>query len=333
MTETATAPISMTIRGTGSYRPRDTLESSQIDARFEWAPGTCLSRYGIEMRHVASEDETTSFMAAEAAKHALGMAGCKAADLDLILGACGVMEQPIPSTAVLVQNRLGLGRSGVPAYDVNATCLSFLQALDLAAMQISCGRVRRVLVFSSDIASVGLDWAHPEAAAIFGDGAAAVVVEAGGEGAVLARDFRTYGEGCDACVLAAGGTRVNPARGIGLGDDRFRMDGAQAYRVASRHLPRFIARLMRRADRVMEQLDCVIPHQASAQALEHAAGMLRLASDRMIDIFGRTGNQIAASIPTALDHAVRSGRFKRGDTGLLIGTSAGISIGGAVVRF
>ncbi|RNF34595.1 3-oxoacyl-ACP synthase III family protein [Paracoccus methylarcula] len=332
MSATNTDPINLTIRGTGSYRPRQTLESSQIDIRFDWAPGTCLSRYGIETRHVAAEDETTSFMAAEAAKLALDMAGYSASDLDMILGGCGVMEQPIPSTAVLVQDRLGLGRSGIPAYDVNATCLGFLQALDLAAMQISCGRARRVLVFSSDIASVGLDWSHPEAAAIFGDGAAAVVVEAGGNGAVLASDFRTYGEGRDACVLAAGGTRVNPARGIKPGEDRFRMDGAQAYRVASRHLPRFVARLLRRADKAMDQLDCVIPHQASALALEHAAEMLRLASGRVVDIFAGTGNQIAASIPTALDHAVRSGRFKRGDTGLLIGTSAGISIGGAVVR-
>lgn len=333
MSVTNTTAINLTIRGTGSYRPHQTLESSRIDTRFGWSPGTCLHRFGIETRHVATEDETTSYMATEAAKLALDMAGCKASDLDMILGACGVMEQPIPSTAVLVQDRLGLGRSGIPAYDVNATCLSFLQALDLAAMQISCGRVRRVLVFSSDIASVGLDWTHPEAAAIFGDGAAAVVIEAGGDGAVLATDFRTYGEGRDACVLAAGGTRVNPARGIKPGDDHFRMDGAQAYRVASRHLPRFVTRLLRRADRVMDQLDCIIPHQASAQALEHAKEMLHLASDRVVDIFARTGNQIAASIPTALDHAVRSGRLRRGDTGLLIGTSAGISIGGAVVRF
>ena len=326
------APIPLTIRGTGSYLPCRRVASEEVDARMGWAPGRCRVRYGIEARHVAAPDETTSFMAARAAERALEMAGLAPADLDLILGACGVMEQPIPSTAVLVQDRLGLGATGMPAYDVNATCLSFVQALDVAALKLAAGEARRVLIFSSDIASVGLDWDHPEAAAIFGDGAAAVVVEAG-EGAVLARGFETYGEGRQACVLAAGGTRVNPARGIGAGEDRFVMDGAQAFRVASRYLPGFVSRLLARAGIELGAIDCVVPHQASAQALRHAVRGLGLGRGRVVDIFSRTGNQIAASIPTALDHAVRSGRLRRGQTALLMGTSAGISLGGAVVRF
>lgn len=325
--------IAMTIAGTGSYLPRQVLSSEAVDNRLGWAPGTCAARYGIMARHVAGPEETSSFMAAAAARRALEMAGRAASDLDLILGACGVMEQPIPSTAVLVQDRLGLGASGIPAYDVNATCLSFLQALDLAALHVQAGRARRVLVFSADIASVGLDWSRPEGAAIFGDGAAAAVVEAGGEGAVLAHDFRTYAEGREACVLAAGGTRVNPATGIGPGEDRFRMDGARAFRVASHHLPRFVLRLLRQAGLGPQALDCVIPHQASAQALDHAIRALRLPAARVIDIFARTGNQIAASIPTALDRAVRGGRLRRGQTALMIGTSAGISLGGMAVRF
>ena len=324
-------PAPLTIRGTGSYLPRARLTSEAVDRRMGWPQGRCAERFGISVRHVAGAEETTSFMAARAAGRALEMAGLAAGDLDLILGACGVMEQPIPSTAVLVQDRLGLGASGVPAYDVNATCLSFLQALDLAALKIAAGEARRVLVFSSDIASVGLDWDHPEAAAIFGDGAAAVVLEAG-EGALLARGFETYAEGRGACVLAAGGTRVNPARGMAAGADRFVMDGGQAFRTASRYLPAFLARLLARAGVERGAVDCVLPHQASAQALRHAARALGLGRDRVVDIFARTGNQIAASIPTALDHAVRSGRLRRGQTALLLGTSAGISLGGAVVR-
>ena len=325
-------PTPLTIRGTGSYLPRRRLASEEVDARMGWAPGRCRARFGLGARHVADADETTSFMAAEAAGRALDMAGLRPGDLDLILGACGVMEQPIPSTAVLVQDRLGLGASGVPAYDVNATCLSFLQALDLAALKIAAGDARRVLVFSSDIASVGLDWSRPEAAAIFGDGAGAVVLEAG-PGALLAHGFETYSEGRGACVLAAGGTRANPARGIAAGEDRFAMDGAQAFRVASRHLPGFVSRLLARGGVERGALDCVVAHQASAQALRHAGRALRLGRERVVDIFARTGNQIAASIPTVLDHAVRSGRLRRGQTALLIGTSAGISLGGAVVRF
>ncbi|ABL68781.1 3-oxoacyl-[acyl-carrier-protein] synthase III C-terminal domain-containing protein [Paracoccus denitrificans] len=325
--------INLTITGTGSYLPATVLNSTDIDDRMGWARGECEARFGIARRHVAMPDETSSFMGAEAARRAMEMAGCGPQDLDLILGACGVMEQPIPSTATLVQDRLGLGRSGIAAFDVNATCLSFLQALDLAALHVQCGRVRRALVFSSDIASVGLDWNRPEAAAIFGDGAAAVVVEAGGKGAVLAHDFQTYAHGHDACVLAAGGTRVNPARGIAPGEDRFRMDGGKAFKLASRYLPRFLQRLLQKAGVGLAGIGCIIPHQASAQALQHAARNLWLPPGRVIDIFARTGNQIAASIPTALDHAVRSGRLVRGDVALLMGTSAGISVGGMMVRF
>lgn len=323
----------LTITGTGSYLPRTALTSEEVDDRLGRVRGWCRARFGLEARHVAAPDETTSFMAAAAARRALAAAGLAPADLDLILGACGVMEQPIPSTAVLVQDRLGLGASGVPAYDVNATCLSFLQALDLAALKIAAGDTRRVLIFASDIASVGLDWSRPEAAAIFGDGAAAVVVEAGGDGALLAHGFETYAEGRTACVLAAGGTRANPSRGIAPGEDRFAMDGGLAFRVARRRLPGFLSRLLARGGLGRDEIDCVVAHQASAQALRHAGRALRLGRERMVDIFARTGNQIAASIPTALDHAVRTGRLRRGQAALLLGTSAGISLGGAVVRF
>lgn len=327
-------PIPLTISGTGSYRPSRILTSDEVDARLGWQPGTCRSHYGIDARHVADGEETSSSMAAEAARKAMEMAGCVPRDLDLIIGACGVMEQPIPSTAVLVQDRLGLGHSGIAAWDVNATCLGFLRGLDLAALHIAAGRAKRVLVFSSDIASAGLDWSRPEAAAIFGDGAAAAVVQAGeGDSSLLASGFETYGYGRDACVLAAGGTRVTPASGIQPGQDSFQMDGQKAFRIASRHLPRFLRRLLIRSGIGLDRLDCVIPHQASAQSLNHAIQNLLLGAERVVNIFARTGNQIAASIPTALDHAVRSGRLNRGDHALLIGTSAGISLGGAVVRF
>jgi 3-oxoacyl-[acyl-carrier-protein] synthase III len=326
-------PAHVTIRGTGSYLPRTIRPSDEIDDSLGWERGTCEARFAIAARHVADPEETSSFMAAAAAERALEMAGCRAEELDLIVGGCGVMEQPIPSTAVLVQDRLGLGASGIPAFDVNATCLGFLQALDVACLYLASGRARRALVFSADIASVGLDWERPEAAAIFGDGAAAVIVEAGGAGGILASDFRTFGHARDACVLAAGGTRVTPAKGIAAGEDRFRMNGARAFGVASRHLPEVMGRLLGQAGLGLDEVRCIIPHQASGQALRHARAGLGLRESQVIDIFARIGNQIAASIPTALDVAVRTGRLARGEAAVLLGTSAGISVGGAVVRF
>ncbi|MFC3570200.1 3-oxoacyl-[acyl-carrier-protein] synthase III C-terminal domain-containing protein [Paracoccus simplex] len=325
--------INLTITGTGSYLPATVLLSTDIDDRMGWERGECEARCGIAARHVAMPDETTAFMGAEAARRAMEMAGCKPADLDMILGACGVSGQPGPPAAALVQERLGLAGSGIPAFDVNATCLGFLQALDLAATHVQCGRVRRVLVFSSDTASVGLDWNRPEAAAIYGDGAAAVVVEAGGRGAVLAHDFQTYAHGHETGMRAAGDARNDPIRGIAPGEGRFHMEGCKAFKLASRYLPRFLQRLLKKADVGLNGIGCVIPHQASAQALQHATRNLWLPPERVVDIFSRAGNQLAASIPTALDHAVRTRRLVRGDTALLMGTSAGISLGGTLVRF
>src|SRR5687768_11541822 len=166
------------ISGWGTYRPRTVVTSGDLDARHGHEPGWTEREFGIAVRHRAAPDETSSMMAAEAARAALGRAGCAPASLDAIVGGCGIMEQPIPSTAALVQDRLGLGRSGIPAFDVNQTCLSFMTALDVAAMGIATGRWRKVLVFSSDIASAGLDPAQPKIRSIFGDGAAALVIAA-----------------------------------------------------------------------------------------------------------------------------------------------------------
>ncbi len=322
------------IKGTGRYLPRRRLLSSEIDARLGWPKGEIEARFGITSRHVAEGDETSSTMAALAATDALQAAGITATDLDLIIGACGVMEQAIPSTATLVQAKLGLGRSGIGAYDINATCLSFIQALDLAALKIASGRAKNILIFSADIASVGLDWTRPEVASIFGDGAAAVVCTADGEG-LLASRFETYAEGSQACVLAGGGTRITAAIDpeAARRASFFQMDGALAYRVAARRMPRFLISLLQEAGISPQDLHSVIPHQASAQGLDHSAARLGIAGDKIIQTFARFGNQIATSIPTALHEAIITGRLQRGDLALLIGTSAGISLGGAVVRY
>ena len=322
------------IAGTGAYLPKKCVFSSDIDAMLGWPSGTVENRFGLTARYVAEGDETSSFMAEQAALQALDAAGIAPQDLDLILGACGVMEQVIPSTATLVQHRLGLGKSGIPAYDVNATCLSFIQALDLAAMKIQLGHARHVLIFSADIASVGLDWKEPDVAAIFGDGAAAVVLTANGEGLIASR-FETYSEGRDACVLAGGGTRISAAVDPVAAAEAsyFRMNGQSAFRVTARYLPRFLKRLFTQAELNMADIDCIIPHQASGLSLTHGLARVGLDSDKVIQTFSRFGNQIATSIPMALHTAITEERLQRNDLALLAGTSAGISIGGVVLRY
>ena len=326
------------ILSTGTYLPRTVVPSAEIDRRLARRNGWTQRLFGIEKRHYAADDETTSGMAAAAAMDALRRACLSPGDIDCIVAACGVGEQPIPSTAVLVQNKLGLGDSGVPAFDVNSTCLSFVTAFDIVADAITLGRYRRVLVVSADIASCGLDWSNPEAAAIFGDGAAAAVLErseSGNGGRLLASHMATYGRYQDVCRLEAGGTRVNPHRD----DDRFlqrthfQMDGPAALACVVEHLPGFVDALCRRSGLPKSAIDVVIMHQASSYSLSAVRKLLGFQPERVVTIFKEFGNQIATSIPHVLHRATMTGQLERGNIAMLLGTSAGLSFGGLVIEY
>ncbi len=298
-------------------------------------PETSETRFGIGRRFYADAGETSSFMAAAAAEAALAEAGWRAADIDVVIGACGVMEQPIPGTALLVHRRLGLGGSGVPAFDVNATCLSFLVALDQALAGFALGRWRRVLIVTADIASAALDYGDPEASVIFGDGAAAIALEAGGPHILLASRLESYSAHAGLCRLEAGGTRLRPHDDMTafLAGSRFAMDGPALFRATRRRFGGFLARLLGEAGIAADALDLIVPHQASAPALAYLAHALGGDPARIVDIFHAHGNQIATSLPHALHVARRAGRARPGSTALLVGSSAGISLGGAVIRW
>lgn len=328
--------MEFTLAGWGTYRPRQVLTSAELDARHGQASGWTEAEFGIAARRIAAPDETSSMMAAAAAADAIAAAGWDPHSIDVIIGGCGVMEQPIPSTAALVQHRLGLGKSGIASFDVNQTCLSFLVALDMAAMGIALGRWRRVLVFSADIASAGLDPANPKTRSIFGDGAAAVALEAApGSGRGLrGLHFVTHGAGHALAQLRAGGTRLRVAEGYDalLAGSRFEMDAFGIFKAAARCLPGTIKAALEQAQLGKDDLDVVICHQASAPGVEHVRRLFAPRMDRVIDIFADHGNQIAASIPTALAHGLDSGRIAPGMNVLLLGTAAGISAGAMVLR-
>lgn len=327
----------MNIAGFGAYAPREQRPSEALDGVFGQPEGWTRGQFGIASRGVASPDETTSMMGAQAARRALDDAGWKAEDLDVIIGACAVMEQPIPGTSILIQNALGLGKSGVWAFDVNQTCLSFVTALDVAAMGFATGRFRRALIVSSDIASAGLDWANPPSAAIFGDGAAAVCIEAADDPngpALLARGFETYGEGKDLATLRSGGTHIRIDHGLEALTEgaKFHMDAFGIFKAAARSLPRLIDRVLGEAGLTRETVDLVVCHQASAPGVEHVRRLMGGDPDRVIDIFATRGNQIAASLPTVLAEARARGLIRPGGTVLLLGTAAGISAAAMVLR-
>lgn len=324
------------IAATGAWCPGAPILSTAIDQRAGLAPGTCEQRLGIRQRHFAT-DGNPSLMAAKAAHIALDTAGWQPEELDLVVSASAVMEQWIPTQAVLVQQHLGLAKRGTPVLDINATCLSFLAALDTISYAVAAGRYRRVLIVSAEMPSRALDWSDIDICGNFGDGAAAVLLERDehAPSGILAAAFETYSDGARLCEIRSGGTAVDLRRDPAATQAGaiFQMDGGGAYRLAARHFPRFLKTLLAKARLSLEQIAAIIPHQASAGALDHLRRLSGVPRDKLVDIFSQYGNQVAASLPSALDHAVRSGRLRRGDTALLLGTAAGITLGGMVLRY
>lgn len=319
--------------GTGAALPPVCLTSAELDRRLGLAPGTVARRTGVRQRWVETE-RSAAELGADAARAALDAAGLTLGDVDCIVSANGTPDQALPCNAALLHEALGLGRAGVPAFDVGASCLSFLVALDTVSCLVQAGRFERVLVVSSDLASCGLDWSRLEASGIFGDGAAAAVLgPSRGGSAVLATAFETHSDGAHLCEIRGGGSRHPPGRTEGpyLPLTLFSMDGRGVFRMAAERLPGFVERLLDAAGVRLEDVSLVVPHQASAHALAWLRRRFGLAPERVVDVFSERGNQVAASLPTALDAAVRSGRLRRGDTVLLLGTGAGLSLGGAVL--
>lgn len=329
--------LNAALLGTGARPGGTRLTSAEIDARLGKPAGWLEAASGVVCRPVLAEGETQESLALEAARQALADANLDASDVDLLLFASAVGRQPIPSTATLLKRELGFTRCASPAFDVNATCLSAVAAMEIAALYIGAGRARHVLIVASEIATRALPWADdPATAALFGDGAAAIVLGPAQPACLHLREvaIETWAEGYDYCALPAGGTRYDfhTNRAAFEANAFFRMDGHALFKLTRTRLPVFIDRLLARTGWRQEEVDLVIPHQASPLALEHMARKCGFARDRVLSTVTQTGNLVAASIPMTLDTARREGRIPPGSKILLIGTSAGVSIGGATLE-
>ena len=320
--------------GTGAAVPRTKLLSSAIDARLGRKEGWLFRRTGVFSRYVLDREDQVD-LAVTAAQRALDSAGVSAGQIDLVLFAAAVPYQSIPSTAPLVQSRLGIADGACAAFDINSTCLGFLSAVDLLSSLFASGRYKRGLIVASEIASRGLPWDEdPTTAGLFGDGAAAAVCSPGdGAAAVVAASMETHASAYDACRLGSGGTRYDFHRTPTefASNSLFEMQGDLLFKTTIRHFPGFVERLLAKAGWRHEDVDVVVPHQASPGALAHLARRSGFRPDVVVDISRDYGNQVAASIPTALDVAVRAGRVKPGTRMLMLGTSAGVSFGGAAL--
>lgn len=324
--------VPLTILSTGKALPARKVTSADLDITLSRRAGSVRKRSGIIHRFYADNDESQSGLAARALQDALARGGIEPDSIDLLLSSPGVQEQALPSMACRVLDQAGM-RAGTPGFDINASCFGFPVALRVAAGLLNTSTCRRIAIVASDLPSRGLDWSDDESSLIFGDGAAAVVVERGdGTRGIEGYQLRTYPEGKAFCEVRAGGTRRNPFVGMDASDFLFHMDGPRVFRLAASLIEAMLADLLREANVALDDIDVVVPHQASHLAIRHVSRLLHIPRDRIVDIYATHGNQVAASIPTALHEAFVTGRAVEGRRIMLIGTAAGLTLGGMILR-
>ena len=315
------------VAGVGSYLPsnrvsNDDLVARGVDTNDDWI----VSRTGIRARHLAEAGQTSSDLALIASQRAMEMAGVSAADIDLIIVATSTPDFVFPSTACLLQNKLG--NKGATAFDVQAVCSGFLYALTIAEKFIRSGSHRRALVVGAEVFSRILDWNDRATCVLFGDGAGAVVLEASEQPGILATAL--HADGSHHGILSVPG---NVCGGQVVGDPFLRMDGQAVFKFAVRVLADVAKECCDSAKVEPTEIDWLIPHQANIRIIEATAKKMHLPMERVVVTVDQHGNTSAASVPLALDAAVPDGRIQRGQKIMLEGVGGGFTWGAALIEF
>jgi 3-oxoacyl-[acyl-carrier-protein] synthase-3 len=319
------------ITGTGSFLPPRRLSNDDLVAQLaargiETSDDWIVERTGIRARHFADDGVDSSELALHASRHALEAAGCRAQDIDLIIVATSTPDRVFPSTACILQNKLGI--HGCPAFDVQAVCSGFVYALTVADSMIRTGVAGTALVVGSEVFSRILDFNDRTTCVLFGDGAGAVVLQASDTPGLLASDL--HADGRHVGILCVPGT---VSGGTVLGDPLLKMDGQAVFKLAVGVLDSAARAVLEKAGRSADQLDWLIPHQANIRIMQATARKLKLSPDKLIVTVDEHGNTSAASIPLALDVGVRSGRIRKGDTLMLEGVGGGFTWGAVLLDF
>ncbi|WP_430434417.1 beta-ketoacyl-ACP synthase III [Methyloversatilis sp.] len=315
------------ITGTGGYLPGAPVSNHDLVARgIETSDEWIADRTGIRFRHFAAEHEHSSDLALNASRRALEMAGREAGEVDLIIVATSTPDQVFPSTACLLQHKLG--NRVATAFDVQAVCSGFVYALTIAEKFIRSGSHKCALVVGAEVFSRILDWNDRGTCVLFGDGAGAVVLEASSEPGILSSALHADGHYHD--ILSVPGQVCN---GAVAGKPLLQMDGQAVFKFAVRVLGDTAVELMQAAELPMTALDWLVPHQANIRILQLTAKRLDMSMDKVVTTVAEHGNTSAASVPLALDIAVRDGRIKRGQNVMLEGVGGGFTWGGVLLRF
>ena len=315
------------IAGVGSYLPgspvsNDDLARRGIDTSDDWI----VTRTGIRSRHLAEPGCTSSELAFEASLRALAAAKMDASDLDLIIVATSTPDYIFPSTACLLQGKLG--NVGAMAFDVQAVCSGFVYALSVAEKFIRSGSHKKALVVGAEVFSRILDWKDRTTCVLFGDGAGAVVLEASEKPGILAT--AAHADGSQHGILSVAGQICD---GKVIGDPFLRMDGQAVFKFAVRVLSEVANECCKTAGIASSEVDWLIPHQANIRIIEMTAKKLRISMDRVVVTVDRHGNTSAASIPLALDAAIREGRIQRGQKVMLEGVGGGFTWGAVLLEY
>lgn len=327
-------PYRAVITGYGSFAPEKTLTNEElakiVDTSDEWI----TTRTGIKVRHIAAEDESTAFLATEAAKIALAQAKLNAADVELIIVATITPEMVFPSTASFVQRSLGATQAWV--FDLEAACSGFIFGLSVVQQFIESGRHKNALLIGAETLSKITDWADRKSCILFGDGAGAIVLERGdnkGSG-VIYSTMHSDGDCWEALNCQAYGSR-HPANKP-LDDPKktyMQINGRQVYQQAIRRIVETVTNCLEHCNLTIDDISMMISHQMNARIIESASKRLNMPSEKVFVNIGDYGNTSAASVPIAFDECVRNGKIKRGDIIILVAFGAGLTWGANIIEF
>jgi 3-oxoacyl-[acyl-carrier-protein] synthase-3 len=317
--------------GTGSHLPDKVVTNHDLEKVMDTSDQWIRERTGIRERRVAADSETTASLGEQACRKALEASGVDPGEIDLFVVGTTTPDLVFPSVACLLQKRLGLPDCG--AMDVNAACSGFIYALSIADKYIRCGDARRVLVLGAETLSRITNWNKRDTAVLFGDGAGAVVLEPSDEPGILSTHVHANGDYADLLSTSVGVSRGWEGMAENGGRPEIQMRGNEVFKVAVRTLGRIVEETLGANGLEKSDLDWLIPHQANLRIIAAMARMLDMSMDHVVVTVDRHGNTSAASVPLALDEAVRDGRITRGDTLLLEAFGGGFTWGSALIRY
>jgi len=313
------------IAATGSYLPEKILTNEDLEKFVDTTDEWITARTGIKQRHIAADDQSSCDLAEFAVRNALETADIDPQSIDLIIFATTTPDRVFPSTACLLQQRLGI--HGCPAFDIQAVCTGFVYALDIADKYIKTGAAKRVLVVGAETLSRIIDWTDRTTCVLFADGAGAVVLEASEEPGILSTHIHADGSFSDLLTTNASITGVN-TEAVHIG-----MKGNEVFKKAVNTLGAIVEETLEANNMQKSDIDWLVPHQANIRIITATAKKLKMPMERVVATVQNHGNTSAASVPLALDTAVRDGRIKRGETLLLEAFGGGFTWGSALIKY